>query len=226
MKSRILFLFILILASCNDGAEEIGSIDGMSFFPLEIGQKSIYQVSEKIYSIDGDVSTMSYQLQEEIVDSFLSAQDSTYVIYRYTREDQNDDWEFLETWQARRNNVQAIIIEGNTPFLKMTFPIFAGKAFDGNRLNTNDEDVFVLDSVQLPFDTEALQFENTLTVIQSDNQDFIVEQDKRYEVYGSGVGLVYKSMLLLDYCTEADCLGQQIIETGREFEQSLIEYEN
>ena len=66
---------------------------------------------------------------------------------------------------------------------------------------------------------------NTLTVIQEDNQDFIVSLDQRREIYAQGVGLVMKEVILLNYCTNPDCIGQQIVESGRKLTQYLLEYE-
>lgn len=227
MKWNFLAVSLIILvASCEDEKGPSLVDTGTSFFPLMVGQERVYTVEETNYLITGEVEIQSYLLREEIVDLFFTEADSSYIIYRYIRMDSTEEWSFLETWQARRNDFQGIVIEGNTPFLKLTFPIFAGRMWDGNRLNSREEDTFVMDSLYFAFNGVEQQFDSTLTVVQNDNQDFIVEQDRRFEVYAYDVGLIYKKETMLQYCTDDNCLGQQLIETGREFEQQLIYYEN
>ena len=61
-------------------------------------------------------------------------------------------------------------------------------------------------------------------MIQEDNDDFTVNLIRRFEIYGQDIGLVYKEEIDLRYCTEQECIGQQIIESGQELRQSLLEY--
>ncbi len=222
------FLFILstiVLLSCDNTTVDPASVDrGEAFFPLETQTFREYQVEEIQYQFSGEIIELQYNLREEVVESFLSAQDSTYVIYRYTRNSSDDEWEFLNTWQARQNGFNAIIFEENIPFIKMAFPIETGKFWDGNALNTSDEDRYEMDSLYFSYISPTEQFDSTLTVIQNDNQDFIVELDRRFEVYAFDIGLVYREEINFQYCTNDSCLGQQIIEEGREFRQTLTSY--
>ena len=64
----------------------------------------------------------------------------------------------------------------------------------------------------------------TVTVVQEDNQDFTVNLVRRFEIYGRHIGVVYKEEIDLSYCTDEDCIGQQVIESGSELRQSLVEY--
>ena len=69
------------------------------------------------------------------------------------------------------------------------------------------------------------EFSETITVSQSDNQDFIVFQDKRSEVFARGVGLIEKNILQLHYHTlPVEDIGKQKIKEGIAFTQQLIEY--
>jgi hypothetical protein len=224
-------IFILLccataLFSCSSSEiEPDDSLLGYDFFPLEKGQYQIFDIQQTSYLATGEIVNDNYELLEEIVDSFITAQDSTYVIYRFRRNSSGDDWTFINTWQARRTIYQAISIEENVPFVKISFPLKAGKTWNGNSLNTKDQDEYKMDSLYFSYiDEDDQLYDKTLTVIQNDNQDFIVEQDKRYEIYARDIGLVHARKLLLKYCSENNCLGQQIIETGLDYSQTLIEY--
>ncbi|QSE96394.1 hypothetical protein [Fulvivirga lutea] len=214
--------FLAIVACNND--ENIPLATGDQFVPWEVGLFHEYEIGELRYTNDILVLDTTFYLREEVVESLINAQDSVYVIYQYTRANLADDWSYFDTWQARINNQQLIVTEGNTPFVKLTFPIFAGKIWDGNSQNQLEEDNYQLDSLYFPYTINDQQFESTITVVQNDNEDFIVQQDRRFEVYALNVGLIYSEELLYSYCTDDNCLGQQQIENGTFRTQSIIDY--
>ena len=225
---KLFALFVLLTFwSCGDDPEPNSSRLGFQFFPLEIGLSSLYQVEEINYLVTGEVEVNNFQLKVDVVDSFIGqAGDVNYVIHRSTRPSESDEFTFLETWSARVNANNAIENEGSTSFIRMVFPIGAGQEWDGNALNVLDEDTYVMDSLFNDFVTIAQDtINNTLTVIEEDNQDFIVALDRRLDIYGENVGLVYREDIQLNYCTETDCIGQQIVLSGREYRQKLISHD-
>lgn len=224
MRCSFLILFTsLVLISCDSDINPDSIDRGESFYPLKTGDLRVYLVEDIVYNIDESIDTLNYYVKEEVIESFISSQDSTFIIYRYSRPDSVSDWQFLETRQSRVNSQQAILFEGNTPYLKLTFPISTGKIWNGNLLNGREEDKYQMDSLHYSYNSN-LQFDNTLTVIQNDNQDLIVELDRRYEIYGMNIGLVKKEEILYTYCTSDNCLGQQKIETGKKYSETLIYY--
>jgi hypothetical protein len=72
--------------------------------------------------------------------------------------------------------------------------------------------------------TTGTTFDKTLTVQQENNDDIIVFEDRREEVYARGAGLIQKTITQLHYCTADDCRGQMIIESGTVYKQEIIEY--
>lgn len=220
-----LYIFLLLVVGCSDTElEPDTSIYGYEYFPLATGTYQIFNVSQTDYLNTGEVVTRDYQLRHEIEESFISADQETFVITRFTRVNENSDWEYLNTWQSRKTEFNAIVTEGNRPLLKLVFPIEAGASWNGNSFNSLEQDTYVIDSLGFPFRLNDEDFENTLTVIQADNQDFIVSLDTRFEIYAKGVGLVYKEVVNLNYCADENCLGQEIVETGIEYRQALLEY--
>jgi hypothetical protein len=63
-------------------------------------------------------------------------------------------------------------------------------------------------------------------VLQEDNQEFIVYYDKRREIYSRDVGLILKETVQLHYCNDEDrnCIGQQIVDEGIIYTQTLSSY--
>ncbi len=61
-------------------------------------------------------------------------------------------------------------------------------------------------------------------VIQSEEDDLITLRDQRYEVYLKGVGMTESYYEVLTYCSRNDCLGEQIIDSGRLVRLELIKH--
>lgn len=227
-KNWLIYLVITVfgLGACT--SEEVEPDEtrlGADFYPLEVGSYSIFQVENVDYKVTGEVVTSSFQLKTEVVDSFLNQTGSISYIIRYSeRLSESEDWEVSHAWTARKSSNQVVLVEENVPFVKLSFPIEDDKVWDGNILNTLPQDDYQMDSLFSQYITPAQDtIASTLTVIQGDNQDFTVELDRRYEIYGLHTGLVYKEDVMLQYCTDTDCLGQQQVETGHDYKQYLIE---
>lgn len=199
---------------------------GSGYFPLKTGNYQVYSVTEKRYSGSSDPTLMTFELMTEVVDSFPSEDTYLYVINRSRRSSETEPWEALDTWSARKNHREAIVSEGNTPFLKVVFPIRDGTFWDGNIFNTLGMDEYQLKNTADPFEVSGMTFDNTLTVDQERNEDFIVFNDSRREVYAMDIGLIYREITQLNYCTDDNCLGQQKIISGIEMKQEIKQYGN
>ncbi len=226
MKSiKFLVFGLVLLIGCDENPVVVE--DDSVYFPLEVGSYQIYQVDQTLYSELDPPDITSYQLKIETVDSFKTIEgDYQFVMYRSKRNNENDPWVYLDTWSAKRSSIRAIMQEGNTSFVKLAFPLRENRAWDGNAFNTLGDDEYIATLVKKPFTIEGLPiFPKTITIQQSDNQDFIVYQDKRSEVYAEDVGLIEKKILQLNYYTlPIEDIGKQKIKNGIDFNQRLIEY--
>lgn len=228
-SSRIGLLLLgslLIFCSCSN--DEIGPDEdrvGFSYYPLKVGDWRIYQVNQSDYRIIGDTIEKAFLLREEIVDAFLNAEgDSTYVLHRSVFNTVSDQFELDSVWSVRRTSNHVIVVENNTPYVKLGFPIKDGLSWDGNVLNTLDEETFTMDELGEELTVGDMIFENTLRVVESDIRDTIIRFDQRYDYYSLRVGLVKKRSLILNYCSTVDCLGQGIVESGLDYEQEIVDY--
>ena len=217
------FIFFLAgMQSCV--TEDARPVDvGKDYLPLQKGVYQVYTVQETQYTDPLQPTELSYQLMTEIVDSFPATDGGyTYVIYRSTRPDESSPWEYKDTWSVHSDDQQAVVQEGNESFIKISFPVREGRVWNGNALNIKGEDVYALKDIQQSFTLPGVTFDNTITVEQEDNQDLIVYQDKRFEVYARDIGLVYKELIQLEYCTQPSCIGQQLVVSGLIYKQSLL----
>jgi hypothetical protein len=207
------------------------------YLPMKVGAYFLYAVDSVVTHQNTPVD-YSYQLNIQVVDSFANATGGySYALQRSKRANATAPWTAMNSWSARTTPFQAVVDEGNTAYVKISGPLMNGKAWDGNALNdlggtdqcpgngTFTCDVYTLANFRLPYSIpQGLSFPNSLTVVQSDNEDLIVFQDRRSEVYALKTGLVYREIIQYHYCTDSGCLGQQQIDQGLQYHQTLIGY--
>ena len=219
-----LVVFSQALSCSSDDVPPEATVN--DYFPLKVGATHIYSVEETVTQQISGESISTYELKTIVSDSIPESDGTfTYVIQRYRRTDAQSSWTNLPTWSARVTKFQAIVSEENTGYLKVEAPIAEGKEWNGNLPNTLDDDKYALLEVAKPYSVNsALTFPKTITVLQNDNKDLIVFQDKRSEIYADGVGLIYREILQLEYCTDPNCLGQQEVKKGLVYKQVIKEY--
>jgi hypothetical protein len=106
----------------------------------------------------------------------------------------------------------------------LTFPLKEKGRWDGNVFNILDERLYQAVQVNKPFSLGNNDFVQSVTVIQSDNDDEIIMTDLRKEVYAKDIGLVFKEMKILKYCVQPECFGNKVVDSGMEYTLSLIAY--
>lgn len=230
------FLFILIVAIAACSSEDPVNPDtGFNYFPLKPGKSWIYQVEETTINQSIE-STVNYDLRVTVADSIKNSSGGyTYILNRETRTSDTSPWQSLDTWSASQLNNQMTQNESNTVFVKLIFPPASGLKWNGNQYNNLPDNGNVFNGKDsetyqiIDFDKSitletGLEYPKTLTVIQNNFTDDIVGRDERSEIYAREVGLIYKEVTQLEYCTTPSCLGQQKVDNGVIYRQTLKAY--
>jgi hypothetical protein len=133
---RIFILFLSVLGmSCSEEMSDISLDQGYDFLPLEIGQFRLYDVEEIVYAVF-EPDTSQYYLKEVIADSLVSGDGTVrYLINRYTGVD-SANLTLDSVWSVRKLENSAVFTENNRDYVKLVFPVEAGKTWDGNAYNT------------------------------------------------------------------------------------------
>jgi hypothetical protein len=229
-------LLVCFLYSCS--TVEKKQVIEMNYFPLRVGKTWIYSVEEvttfRTNCTDNGVTSSLYEWQVKVIDSVLNKDGGfTYSIQNSKRLKPTDEWSASSTWTAQVSGNKIIVNESNVNFVKLLIPVANELVWNGNLYNNRQElnglnvDDYKATKVSQPFtNPSALAFENTVQVIQNDEQSNILYRDSRLEVYANQVGLVYKESYLLNYFTNSQlpCYGQKKAQQGVVYKQSLKEY--
>lgn len=243
MPSRIisnsvlsLFLLLFMASACGNTTDTVPAIEpdtGKSYFFLEEGQFREYDVYEIRYLAVDISDTFRYQLREEVKEAFISNGVTSNIIHRFRRENALEAWELDSVWSARIETDRAISVENNIPIVKIVFPAVQERKWNGNAFNTREQDEFRIitfsaaqdednnTSYQVPIPGSAISFSEVMVVEQNDDEDMITFRDNRVEVYKDSVGLVFKQYDVVKICSRAECLGQEIVESGRFYRELL-----
>lgn len=234
--TRIILLFFLLFG-CQS-RDILPKRTGKEYVPIRVGAFWEYVVTETtISAVDGQVNVLS-ELRFDVIDSLINAGEATYILEQKTRAAGATDWTVGETWSVRINEFQRVQQEGNIPYLKMLFPLSEGKSWDGNALNnlggtdacpdgTFTCDNYIVADLNKPFEIPGtLSYDDSVTILENNEDDPIVMKDVRKSVYARDIGVVYREETRLEYCTVGLCIGEQIVENGRIYKQTLTAHGN
>lgn len=237
MKYQITWLCIIfLLCSCEPNPERPSGDPVDAYFPLRVGAYSIFQVDSTVIQFNVE-QLNAFQLRVSVVDSFQNATGGiTYLIQREKRSNEEMPWIPAGTWSARKTLKEGIVSEGNISYVRLKFPPNVNLTWNGNEFNSEGGtdncpasgpcDLYKVSAQSDSFSTdEGLTVGPVVEITQSNDPDVLVKYDVRKEVYAKNVGLVYKEITLLDYCTQGNCFGQQIVNAGLRYKQELLEYE-
>lgn len=222
---------VVLLVSCDTGEAVRANNGNYNYIPTKYNWYQVYNVEEVKYTL-GIPETLTYELKTVVADSFLNGSGKyTYLVYRSVRSVGETEWKSLNTWTIRLEKNEVVIQEENIPFVALQLPVVDGNRWNGNKYNnlinrsTNTaEDYYNVEEKGMPFAVNDQTFANCVIVNQEDNQEYVVYLDQRKEVYANNVGLIYKARTQLSFCTESACIGQQKVEEGIIYKQSITSY--
>ena len=226
--NKIIVLIFLLTGLCRCAVKDVRpdpAYLGYAYFPLDSGLFRIYLVKEKNYHIDGQVDSSAWFGKEEQQSWFLNQLgDSVLLTERFFSQDSTGPWQLDSLIRVQKNKLWVLVTESNIPYVKLVFPVTESKSWNGNAYNSMGEEDYHYKNVSEKTTILNSVFPYSVTVIEKDLEDPVVNTVKNYEIYASGVGLVYRESIDYHYCTDPGCLGKGIILYGKEYRQWIINY--
>jgi hypothetical protein len=231
-KSLFVFVVVslLLFTACTRNIDPDENIIGLTYYPVRVGDTLLYEVARVNHFELTPDEYLNYQLREIITSSFTDESGNiSFVAEKYTKLPTSEDWVQEDNVVIRPSLTQIVRVEDNTPYVKLSFPIAAGRTWDGNAFNTLGSDEYKFQNVNKPFSTSLNTFPATVSVLQA-NEKNILFKDYRIEVFAKDIGMVYKKNEVYSYINRATdnfgvpnpYYGIDSIIAGTYIEQKLI----
>ncbi|HNB32872.1 MAG TPA: hypothetical protein PLJ79_03545 [Bacteroidia bacterium] len=194
-KSKNIFvllnLVLVLMMGCTKDKETVSAID-YRYYPIAVGDSMIYQVS--LFNKDLNTYDSTYQLLERVESVFNDNEGRpTFRLERYVRKSDADAWSIYKVWTSNKTSTSIEKQEDNITYIKLIFPVKLNKTWNGNAKNifADDFEDYKIISLNEPLQSGNYSFDSTLNVRQID-YDYGFEKRKHFEIYASGVGMIYK----------------------------------
>ena len=219
-KYLIVITVLFVNAFCSNRIEQPCCDDISMYFPLFTHEFSLYEKYSKQYNTDGSIIfDTSYVKIITGIPYMDNEGNNSFPLYYYSKPKDLPSWLEEKTIAVKIVNGIVMINDNTKQLVALSIPLVNENTWDVNVFNTDDPDEYKI----INKGESYLDFSNTLTILQEDNQDFFLQLDQRKEIYAQSIGLVFQEKKIINYCTENNCFGQQIIDSGYEEMMVLIE---
>lgn len=216
---RQLFLGLIglaLLVSCSEKKIDLAAPPLSDYFPLTVGKYITYRLDSTVTTQFGADTTRHYYRVRDRVDAEITDAlgRKAYRILRTISDSAGKTpYQPSATFMTVPESVDWVEnVENNLRFMKLRNPILEGFEWPGNSFidaSSVNSPVrylegwnYVYQNVGMPFTVRGHTFENTITVLQR-NEEFpegpftpsqpYKQWDYSVEVYAKGVGLIYKN---------------------------------
>lgn len=215
-----LSLFMFSLWSCEEDREIPESLTS-GFLPLNLGQYWTYEVVERVYFGENDFEEREFYYRDRISRQFVNEINELVHVVNRERSENLQEWEneLAYTLNFSRNRIIRTI--NNKPVIPLVYPVQVFQQWDANVMNSSLPEVFTIEEMG-GYVVGNRAFGSAALVRQSEEDDLITLRDNRFEVFAEGVGMIESYYEVFAYCSRSDCLGEQIIQSGRFKQMKLI----
>jgi hypothetical protein len=213
-------VLVLALNSCDKKTETFETVPLSDYFPLKVGKYITYRLDSTVFTNFGLTEEVHRYQVKDVVDAPVvdNLGRPSFRIIRYLRDSLGTGaWAPNATFLATALTEQGEWVDNNMRYIKMHLPIREGFSWKGNsHIDTYsvgsevkylaDWD-YLLEKVGEPVTIRGRAIPNTVTVNQRDeripDQPFnpagYYERNYAKEIYGKGIGLVFKEFIHWEY---------------------------
>jgi hypothetical protein len=219
------FLILLVAIPLLEGCKKDSVIPPdpyyRDYFTSEPGQYIIYNCDSIVFDdFNGTIDTFRFRIKEYYESEFVdNAGRNAIRIERYKQPLNASNWTLSDVWQVTKTDQQVEKVEEDVRLIKLIFPVADDKEWDINALNNLGKRTVAYKDAHLPYSTEALNFDSTVTVENTDPQNLINEY-RDTEIFAKGLGMIYKRFVNVQYVTPP-AIG---VESGTVFTMQAVEF--
>jgi len=197
VRFPLVFLVIIGLFSCTEKISIADDDLGQAYFPAEVGNYWIYDVSETKVQ-DNHYDSTTYQIRE-LIDSVFTNQlnELTYRVLKSRRSNSSQPWSNDSLYTININALDVQVIKNNRRTIALIFPVAEGKEWNVNAFNIRDTKEYHYLDVNQPVVIQGKSYNKSIKVIQSQPHPNYL--DDQFEVYAYNVGLIYKKFQYYEY---------------------------
>jgi hypothetical protein len=218
-------IVLLLCPACIRSVDPAPSTLGYDYYPLETGFYRIYLVERTDYFSSGGSAQTTYYLKELIARSYLSTQqDTIFEIERYLSPKLSPaTWTIDSVWVAYRLPQHVVSLENNRPWIRLAFPVQAGRSWNMNMYNSLPEQIARIDSFEISRLIEGNRYSPALRVLEKADSN-LVSKKYSYRYYGKNIGMIESYEENLRYKTDPPYTGQGVIDFGFIVHFKLVNY--
>lgn len=202
VKKRIFRVCILmVLLGMSESCQKSNEVTprDTAYFPLQVGDYWVYQVTQEKYVSANSSAKNVYQFQEKISSSYSQNGQLFYLVEESIRPTGQSVWKLTGLHTVYKNLSEVVSQENNVFKIKMAFPIALTTSWNTNLYNTNPDTLFYYQNQGQSFTVNNLGFTNTISVVGT-NDSTLVSQSKYVRIYAPNIGLVYREDTALSFC--------------------------
>lgn len=211
--------FSLLISSCKKDSVIAPDPAYRSYFSDKVGSYIIYQCDSIIYDdFNQTVDTNSFLIKEYFESTFIDNSGRSAIrIERWKKPADTLSWFLKDVWQCVKTDAQVEKVEEDVRFIKMVFPVRESIEWNGNALNSLTAQTLTFSEVHKPFTTGTLDFDSTITVVNTDPENLVSEL-RTTEVFAANVGMVFKKYVDVKYVVPTSNIKSGVVFTMKAIE--------
>ncbi|TDX00588.1 hypothetical protein [Dinghuibacter silviterrae] len=220
-----LFIAVVLLTSCSK-TEHYPTVPLSTYYPLDTGKYILYRIDSLVFTNFGQNSEIHSYIAKDTVDGILldNLGRTMYRVHRFLTDTLlANPWQDDITYTVTPTANTIEVDENNLRFIKLTEPFTTNltwygdsylgddpfQTFYGNLTSQNELQgwQFNYANIGQPYQIGQITVPNSITVQEANdsmnvplpNDSVFAHKSLAFEVYGAGIGLVYKTFIFWDF---------------------------